>query len=92
MLNGVQQMQMATNAQMGATDAQSGVCELCLGAQCAGDSNMKWLWQGVLARAHNLLENGWGSMKQAKIDVLERVSKEQKRLCYTIYWWVDYVI
>jgi len=54
----------ATNATatMGATDANGNkcpkmeVCDLCLGAWCAGDSNMKWQWQGVLGGAHNLLD------------------------------------
>jgi hypothetical protein len=55
-----------TNATTGATDARSGVRELCLGARRAGDSNTKWRRQGVLGGAHNLLENGRGSTKRAK--------------------------
>ena len=36
------------------------------GARCAGDSNTKWRHQGVLGRAHSLLEIVRGSTKQAK--------------------------
>ena len=56
----------ATNATTGAMDARSRVCELCLGARRAGDSNTKWRCQGVLAGAHNLLENGRDSTERAK--------------------------
>jgi len=43
-----------------------GVHNLCLGVWHVGDSNMKWQWQGVLRRAHNLLENEQSSTEQAK--------------------------
>ena len=46
---------MNVTTMTGATDAdgnecpKTGVCSLCLRAQCAGDSNMKWWRQGVLS-------------------------------------------
>ena len=57
---------------MGATDVNGNKCpkigvhNLCLGVWHVGDSNMKWQWQGVLGRAHNLLENEQSSTEQAK--------------------------
>jgi hypothetical protein len=54
---------------------QLGVRKLCLGARRAGDSNTKWLWQGVLGGAHNLLENGTEQREASQKSVLE-VSKE----------------
>jgi hypothetical protein len=59
-----------TNATMGATDAQLGVRELCLGARRASDSNTKWWWQGSLPGAHNLLGNGAEQRETSQTSVL----------------------
>jgi hypothetical protein len=64
--NGCNECDCTTNATTGATDARSGMRELCLGARRVGDSNTKWWGQGVLPGAHNLLEIGRSSTKWAK--------------------------
>jgi hypothetical protein len=55
-----------TNATTGATDAQSGVRDLCLGAQRASDSNTKWWRQGALPGLITCWETGRSSGKPAK--------------------------
>jgi hypothetical protein len=58
------------NVTMGATDAQLGVRELCLGARRASDSNTKWWRQGSLPGAHNLLGNGVEQRETSQTSVL----------------------
>jgi hypothetical protein len=63
---GCNECKCVTNTTTRATDAQSGVRKLCLGAWRASDSNTKWWRQGALPGLITCWETGQSSGKPAK--------------------------